>query len=64
MFYRKAESYEDEHLGGAGHLGSPLTVAMTVPAVLRISTELRLWCLLIMAFRTRSSSPRRSWTAW
>lgn len=49
---------------GSADGGSPLTVAITVPAVLRMSTELSRWCLPMMAFRTRSSSPRRSWAAW
>jgi len=42
----------------------PFTFAITVPAALRISTEFRLWCLFITAFKTRSKSPRRSCTTW
>lgn len=40
----------------------PFTLAMTVPAAPRMSTELRVWCLLMMALRTRSNSAKRSCT--
>lgn len=42
----------------------PFTFAIIVPAALRISTEFRVWCLFITAFKTRSNSPRRSCTTW
>lgn len=40
----------------------PLTLAMTVPAAPRMSTELRVWCLPMTALRTRSNSAKRSCT--
>ena len=66
------EIQTDRQISLSGHLEvsvwewgcSPLTLEMTMPAALRMSTELRLWCLLMTAFRTQSSWPRRSWTAW
>lgn len=43
----------------------PLTLAITIPAAPKMSTELRVWCLPITAFSTRSSSAKRSCTtAW
>lgn len=40
----------------------PLTLAMTVPAAPRMSTEFRVWCLPMTALRTRSNSAKRSCT--
>lgn len=41
----------------------PLTLAMTAPAAPRMSTELRVWCLLMTALSTQSKSVRRSCTS-
>lgn len=42
---------------------SPLTLAMTVPAAPRMSTEFRVRCLPMTALRARKSSAKRSWTS-